>query len=394
MTKNVAVARMSTANAVSLSVSEKRAIIAGFEAKVSAAQKASPPTKEWVRKAIRRQGAPRCPVRLKRLSLDVILRYGDKLADLYCQYPDDVLHAQPYEFAVGYQPPDRPDRIDELQVLTESAEWTDEWGTRWGHRTTGVGATPVEVPLRDWSQLEDYLAHRMPDPDAPGRLASVQPLLAAHGESKYCVGVIHLALFERFHALRGMENTFLDLALYPRQVERLSEALTDYVLALIRRWGSTPVAGIFLTDDWGSQTGLMISLDMWRQFFKPHYRRMFDEVHRWGKDVIFHSCGNVVGIIPELIELGVDVLDPVQPGAMDITELARRFGGKISFCGAIDDQRLEDYTPQEVRDVVRRTIEVLGKPFGYGYIGAPANTIPPTVPFENLEALLESFHRP
>lgn len=372
--------------------SEKQAIVARFEEKISQAQKNSPPSKEWVKKAIRRQGAARCPVRLKRLSLDVILRYGDRLADLFCQFPDDVIHAQAYDFSVGYQPPERVDRVREIQVLTESAEWTDEWGTRWGHRPGGVGATPVEVPIKDWSQLDDFLAHKMPDPNAPGRLASVQPLLSLHGERKYCVGAIHLALFERFHCLRGMGNTFVDLCTNEREVCRLSEALADYLLELVRRWCETPVSGIFLCDDWGSQTGLMISVGMWKRFFKPHYRRIFDEIHRLGRDIIFHSCGNVMGIIPELIDLGVDVLDPVQPAAMQMEEVARQFGGRISFCGGIDDQRLEAYTPGEVREVVQRAVEVLGKPFGNAYIGAPSNLVPPTVPFKNLQALVETFH--
>jgi len=317
---------------------------------------------------------------------------ADQLADIFCKYPDDVIHAQPYEICVGYQPPDRVDRVDAVKVLTESAEWTDEWGTRWGHRTGGLGATPVDVPLKDWSQLDDYLAHRIPDPNAPGRLASVKPMLSLHGETKYCVGVIHLALFERFHCLRGMENTFVDLGTNEREVHRLCHALTDYLVELVRRWGETPVSALFLTEDWGSQNHLMISLAMWRKYFKPHYRRVFDEIHRGGKDIIFHSCGNVMGIIPELIDLGVDVLDPVQPGAMEIEQVAKQFGGRIAFAGGIDDQRLEVYTPEEIREVVRRTVDILGRPFGQGYIGGPANVVPPTVPLENLEALIEAFH--
>jgi len=375
-----------------LPLSEKQARVSRFEQRINETQKNSPPTRQWVRKAIRRQGAHRCPVRLKRLSLDVIIRYGDQLADVFCKYPDDVIHAQAYEFCVGYQPPDRADRVDAVKVLTESAEWTDEWGTRWGHRTGGVGATPVDVPIQDWSQLDDFLAHRIPDPNAPGRLASVKPLLSQHGETKYCVGVIHLALFERFHCLRGMENTFVDLCTNEREVQRLCNALTDYLVELVRRWGETPVSGLYLTEDWGSQSRLMISLDMWRKYFKPHYRRVFDEIHRGGKDIIFHSCGNVMGIVPELIDLGVDVLDPVQPGAMDIAQVAKQFGGRIAFSGGIDDQRLEEYTPEEIREVVRRTVDTLGRPFGQGYIGGPANLVSPTVPLENLEALIEAFH--
>lgn len=374
----------------SLSLAEMETTLSRFEARVNKALLAAPPTKELVRKAIRRAGSLRCPRRLKRLSADVIIRYSDRLADLFCEFPDDLLFISPYEFSIGYQPPDRKDRINEVQAMTQGGEWTDEWGTRWGHAVGGVGAITVDHPIKDWSQLDDYLAHRMPDPHAPGRLKSAAPLLSMHSESKYCAGQIHLALFERLHCLRGMQNTFSDLYLYEHEVVRLLDALCEYVIELIREWAKTNVAGIFLGDDWGSQMGLLIKPEMWRRYFKSYYRRIFDEVHRAGKDVILHSCGNVTAIIPDLIDLGVDVLDPVQPGAMDINYIAREFGGHISFSGAIDDQRLDDQSPQQVRDMVRRALETLGRPFGNGYVVSPANAMTPTVPFENIQALFQA----
>jgi uroporphyrinogen decarboxylase len=131
---------------------------------------------------------------------------------------------------------------------------------------------------------------------------------------------------------------------------------------------------------------------MWQRLFKPLYRRIFDEIHHWGKDVFFHSCGNVLAIIPDLIDLGVDVVDPIQPGAMDLNEVARQFGGRISFSGGIDDQRLEDCTAKEVKDMVRRAIATVGGPFGNGYVVSPANLVVPSVPFENLQALFIACH--
>lgn len=375
-----------------LPLSEMEAIVSRFEDRVNAAQRANSPTKNWVQKAVRRQGAGRCPVRLKRLSLDVIVRYADDLAELYCRYPDDALFIPAYDYSIGYQPPDRKERINEVQVLMQAGEWTDEWGTRWGHAFGGVGASTLDNPIKDWSQLDDYLAHRMPDPHAPGRLDRARAVLAVHGQDKYCVGMIHLALFERLHCLRGMENTFYDLHAHKEEVGRLCQALTEYLVQLIGDWCQTSVSAIFLTEDWGSQEGLMISPGMWKECFKPHYRRIFDEIHHWNKDVFFHSCGNVMRIIPELVDLGVDVLDPVQPAAMDLAEVARGFGGKICLCGGIDDQRLESNSPQQVRDEVRRAIEILGSPYGNAYFIAPANSVTPTTPFENIQALFEACH--
>jgi uroporphyrinogen decarboxylase len=368
-----------------------QAMLSRFEQRVSAALTGHPASKDWVRKAVRRQGAARCPVRLKRVSLDVILRYGDDLADLYCRFPDDVLCIQAYDYAIGHQAPEK-EPLNEVQILTQGAEWSDEWGTRWGHAYGGIGSTPVANAIPEWSQLDDYLAHRMPDPHAPGRLDRAKKVLAVHGDDKYCVAMVHLALFERLHCLRGMENTFYDLGAHEAEVQRLLEALCDYYIELIREWGPTNVSGIFMTEDWGSQTGLMISPAMWKKLFRAHYRRIFDEIHRWDKEIFFHSCGNVMRIIPELIDLGVDVLDPVQPTALNIDDVGRCFGGKIAFSGGIDDQRLEDHTPQQVKDEVRHAVDTLGKPFGNAYVLAPANQITPTVPFENIEALFEACH--
>jgi len=376
----------------SLPLEEMQAIVSRFEKKVSEIQLANPPSREAVRKTIRRQGGMRCPVHKKRFSTDTIIRYGDALADLFATAPDDLIAVQAYEFSIGYQPRDRKDRVRTLEALMRAAEWTDEWGTRWGHAFGGVGATPVDYPIKDWAQLDDYLAQRIPDPHAPGRLDRVKPSLALHGETKYCVGVLHLMLFERLHCLRGMENVFVDFYTNEREVRRLLEALAEYFIGLIGEWANTPTSALFLTDDWGSQTGLMVSADLWRKYFKAHYRRIFDEVHRTGKEVIFHSCGNVTALIPDLIELGVDALDPVQPEAMDLKEVGRQFGGHITFCGAITDQRLEDYTPQQVREMVARTIDTLGRPFGNAYIVAASNVIPPSAPFENLEAFFQAAH--
>jgi uroporphyrinogen decarboxylase len=371
---------------------EMESIIAQFEDRINEAQQAAPPSKEWVRKAFRRQGAPRCPVRIKRLSLDIIVRYGDALADLFCEFPDDAIYVAPYDITIGYQRPGRPDRVNPVQVMMTGAQWMDEWGTRWGHAQGGVGATPVDYPLKDWSQLDDYIANHLPDPNEPGRLDDAARIIKLHRDTKYCVGMIHLTLFERMHALRGMEQLFMDFYTNEREVHRLGEVLTEYVVQLVHGWARIGVDALLFTDDWGTQTSMMIALDMWRRFFEKPYQTIFDEMHRFGMDVIFHSCGNVTEIVPNLIDVGVDVVDPIQPGAMDPQEVAQRFGGKVAFSGGIDDQRLVSYTPGQLKDEVRRTIDTLGAPFQCAYLVGPANVMTPDIPIENLQALFEACH--
>ena len=375
-----------------LPMPEIEARIARFKRRVGAAQKAHPPTKDWVRKAFRGEGDGRCPVRINRLSLDIIVRYGDDLTDLFCEFPDDVLCIYPYEFAIGYQPADKADRINPVEVMMSDARWTDEWGVGWGHAFGGVGARPVEYPLTDWAQLDDYLK-RVPDARAPGRLDAAGEVLSTHGHDTYCMGVFVLGPFERLHTLRHMENLFLDFHDHPREVQRLLDVVEDHLLETIRWWAELGADAIYLTDDWGSQLALLISPAMWREFFKPRYTRIFAEMHRLGMDVFFHSCGNITQIVGDLIEAGVDILDPIQPVAMDVKEMARQFGGRIAFSGAIDDQELLCRgTPQQVKDTVREMIDTLGRPTGGRYMIAPANAMVPDIPLQNVQAFFEAAH--
>ena len=190
-----------------------------------------------------------------------------------------------------------------------------------------------------------------------------------------------------------MQELFLDLHDHEQPLRRLMDALRDYLIELIGYWGELGADAVFLTDDWGSQTSLMISPPMWRRYFKPYYEEVFTHAHRLGMDVIFHSCGHVTPIVDDLIEAGIDVLDPIQPGAMDMDEVARRFGGRVAFSGAIDLQRLLcSASPGEVRDAVRRVIETLGAPFGGSLLVGPANVMTPEIPLENLRALFEAAH--
>ena len=392
MGNQVTMANSGAADYRALPLSTMEEIVARFKERVEAAQLASPPNKEEVRTALQRKGAAHCPVRMNRLTTDVIVRHGEGLADLLCQFPDDVIHVAPYDFTQGYQSPSRSNKLSTVEALMREREWVDEWGIGWKHAADGVGANPHRHPIKDWSQLDEYLHSQIPDPHQPGRLDAALPTLAKLASRKYCVGIINLTLFERLFSLRAMDHLLEDFYTHGEEVGRLCEALTQYAIGLIQEWGKTDVSAIFLTDDWGTQDALMISPAMWRRYFKELYRRIFAEVHRWGKDVVFHSCGNVSAIIPDLIEVGVDVMDPLQPGPLNLAEVARLYGGKVAFSGGIDDQRLEDYAPQEVKDMVHRTIDTLGRPFGNSYVVAAANAILPSVPLENLAAMIQACH--
>jgi uroporphyrinogen decarboxylase len=398
--KNTVIMSSTTASSVqkektvaSLTLSEKEEIVGRFNERVDGAIAQSPPSKEWVKQALSRGGSSRCPCRFRRLSLDIILHHGEALADLLCEYPDDIVLTQAYDGSVGFQSQDIAPKISPLEVLTTDARWKDEWGTEWGHAVGGSGATTLSHPLTDWSQLENYLGQFIPDPNDAGRLDGAMPSWKKHAKDRFFCGMTHLALFERLHCIRGMSELFMDFHLYPDEINRLLDVLTDYYVEIVRLWGQLgSVDGIFLTDDWGTQTSLMISPIMWKKFFAERYRRICEEAHRHNMLVVFHSCGNVMQIIGGLIEAGVDVMDPIQPDAMNIAEVAKNFGGKIAFSGGISDQILKSLSPQQIRDEVRRTKDILGGPYGNAFLLCPSNVLLQDIPLENLRALIEAGH--
>ena len=254
----------------------------------------------------------------------------------------------------------------------------------------GVGGQRAGSCLDDWSKLDDYLERYIPDARAPGRLDHVSRIVADNPDV-YVMGHWAYGPFEQMHAIRGMEQFMLDLHLNRREVMCLGEHLMEYWLGLIRGFAARGVDGIFFTDDWGSQRRLMISPTMWREIFKPWYRRLFDEAHRLGLHTMLHSCGDVTAIIEDLTEVGLDILNPLQPLAMDGPAVAEAFGGRLTFCGCIDVQQfLVEGGPDEIEAGIQRIMDTFDGPGG-GFIIAPANSIMPETPLENVQAMCRAM---
>jgi uroporphyrinogen decarboxylase len=264
-------------------------------------------------------------------------------------------------------------------------EWVDEWGVIWTDPDfPRVSGHPLEA---GWELAAEY---RLPDPKAPGRYDEARKVLAQYPE-RYHLGWVWFSLFERLWFLRGFNNMLMDPYLYPKEFSSLADRIVEFNVASVEAQMDLGLDGIFFSDDWGSQLGLLMNPDDWRRWYKPRYRIMFDAVHRHGGHVWMHLCGNVTAIIPDLIEIGLDVLNPVQPQAMNVDMLAARFAGHLCFYGGVDVQgTLPHGTPMDVRREVAHLIEVFGRPHG-GYIGGTSHTILPDTPPANILALFEAF---
>jgi uroporphyrinogen decarboxylase len=206
---------------------------------------------------------------------------------------------------------------------------------------------------------------------------------------KYFLVRIYGSHFEKAYFSRGIENFLADMAGDPPFARKLLNRIIEKNLVMLDNFLALPeVDGVLLGSDWGSQIDLLMSPAVWQEMIRPGEQKEYDLVHSFGKDVWVHSCGCVKKIIPSLVEMGLDVLNPVQPEAMDIRRLKQRYGHKLAFWGGISTQKTLPYgTPDELRAEARAVRDLMSK--GGGYILSPAQSLMGDVPVENVLALLE-----
>jgi len=201
-------------------------------------------------------------------------------------------------------------------------------------------------------------------------------------------------IFEMAWRVRGFENVLMDCIAEEDFFEELLERLTVLRLRQVEKCKEVPADAIFFGDDWGDQRGVIIGPERWRRFLKPRQARIYDAVHAQGKYVINHCCGSIVDIMPDVIEIGMDVYESVQPEAhgMDPFQLKKDWGDKITFWGCLGSQSTIQFgTPEEIAARVDKLCREMGR--GGGYILAPAKAIQPGTPVENSVALIEAFSR-
>lgn len=251
----------------------------------------------------------------------------------------------------------------------------DEWQILWENKEEGGGlglGQPVGFPIKDWD--EDYENYKIPDPYALGRFDGLEEALSkAEAEGKWVQLNSQYCIFERLHFLRGFENTLIDMYTDREKFEELCDKLLDYQLAIVKQaveLGKGRIHSIDTSDDWGTQSALIISPELWREIFKPRYKILADEMHKHGIYMNLHSCGRINDIMDDLIEIGVDIVNIHQPNLLDLKEFGKKYAGKIVFDVAIDIQETlptgdKDLIEQEVKDI----IEYWGTPQG-GIIAA------------------------
>ncbi len=265
---------------------------------------------------------------------------------------------------------------------------TGPYGTLWR-----VNRRPfhLEEPALKEPSLEGYA---FPDLDALFNDAWKAEALEAIDEQRDHFTVIGFGfgLFERTWALRGFNQALMDAAADPGFYDELAERVTVHQLDIIERIVELPVDGIMFSDDWGYQQGVLLGPDRWRRFMKPRLARQYARVHGARKVVLTHCCGSIAAILPDLIEIGLDVYQSVQPEARDSSpyDLKRQHGDDLTFWGGLGSQSTIPFgSPADISSEVSRLCREMGQ--GGGYILAPAKALQPETPTENAAAVVEAF---
>ena len=323
------------------------------------------------------------------------------------------------EAAFRFEEPDRlPYTIwvdDEPAARLAAHYGTPDWARRftnhihrltveWEKKTDLGGGRYLDAHGTEWEagNILRIVRPALPEPSLKGyafpdhtdglkaTLAPIRSQIHAARRERYIVVGYGFGLFERAWMLRGFEAFFMDLVEHPSFAHDLLDACLEAQLRLVDELLGLPADGIIFSDDYGDQRGVIIGPRLWRAFVKPRLARLYRRAHDAGKITLQHTCGNVFEIIPDLMEAGLDCLQCLQPEAMDVYEIKRRYGTRLRLWGGFGTQRLlPKGTPEEIRAEVFRLARELGR--GGGYVFTTAKPIRPDVPTENAVALLEAI---
>ena len=239
----------------------------------------------------------------------------------------------------------------------------DEWGAVWKNLGQTHLGEVKEYPLKSWT---DFGHLQIPDIHSPHRWKHLAGIREQAGE-KFILAE-GISIYERIHFIRGLENTWMDIYDHPAELGSLIDLLVEMNLVAIQRYAAAGADGLIFCDDWGLQNSLMIAPKAWRKIWKPRYARIFQAAHNAGLLTFLHSCGYIIDILNDLIEIGLDVIHMDQQENMGLERLGAEFGGRLTFFSPVDIQNTMVYgSLEEIRAYCRKMAALLGRQGG-GFI--------------------------
>lgn len=282
-------------------------------------------------------------------------------------------------------PYDVPTRAEENGLLV------NEWGMKFVD--VGLYNEFAEFPLSHAESPKDILEYPFPDPNAQGRFDFAGTIVNKFSSEFAIVADLETSIFETAWYLVGLDKLLLDMASDAPYVAPLFDTIMEINIEIGRKLIRMGADIIWAGDDFGTQRSMIMSPHMWRKVFKPRIKHMFGQFRDENPEIkiAWHSCGSILPIIPDFIEIGLDILNPIQPLAigMDANNLRSQFGENLVFFGGLDIQNLlPNGSPGEIREEVFRLSETLGE--NGGFIIAPAHNIQDDTPVENILALFDA----
>jgi uroporphyrinogen decarboxylase len=273
--------------------------------------------------------------------------------------------------------------------------YVDEWGVSWdlqAYETPfGVGhyTEMVHPPLADDDAISSY---QPPDPNRPELYEDSARMIREFKDDYWIVGVTVTTILETAWALRGLEQMFVDMLLDPDLANHLLDIPYHYHLTAARKLVELGVDMIWTGDDIGAQHSMLIAPKTWRKLLKPRMANFIEELRAINPNIkiAYHSDGDIRPVIGDLIEIGVDVLNPIQPASMDPAEIKRTYGDRLCFWGTIDEQHTLPFgAAADVRAEVLERLRTIGQ--GGGLILAPTHHVQLDTPLENFWAMVETI---
>lgn len=266
---------------------------------------------------------------------------------------------------------------------------TDEWGIRWKKvkYSKGIYNEIDRKPLENAS-IKDLLNFRIPNPEVDAKYEEIAGLVSEFGRDYAIMVDMSCTIFELSWYLRGMENLLMDMMVNPEFVDTLMDKLLEFYIPAGKRIAGMGVDIIWTGDDVGMQTNMLMEPDLFRRFIKERYRLLISEIKRANSNVkiAFHSDGYIKPIIDDLIEIGVDILNPVQPKCMDPKDIKDRFGDRLCFMGTVDEQEVLPFgTIQDLKVEIDTRIKTVG--YNGGLIIGPTHNVQNDTSIEKVEFL-------
>jgi uroporphyrinogen decarboxylase len=277
----------------------------------------------------------------------------------------------------------------------QPGDYIDEWGIGWRsveyNTPYGLGYY-TEISHNPLAQDQAIVSYRPPDPQRPELYLEAERVIREFKDEYWIVGVTVTTIFECAWALRGYERMLSDFLLNPDLAEAILDLPYQYHLTAAKKLVQMGVDMIWVGDDVGAQKAMLISPSMWRKFLKPRLANFIAEIKAINPQlkVAYHSDGVIYPIIPELIEIGIDVLNPIQPASMDPAQLKEQFGDRLCFWGTIDEQYTLPFgSPDQVRAEIISRLQTAGR--SGGLILGPTHHVQLDTPMDNFWSMVHTI---